>query len=215
MFDKLSAPFSPEKVSWRIGSTTKDKTKGMALAYIDARDVMNRLDEVVGPASWQDRYEIHGGKTICYLSLCVAFQNGEAVWITKADAAGDSAVEAEKGAISDAFKRAAVKWGIGRYLYDIESPWVELEGDGKRITKKEYARLNAILGAKKEHKPKIDDKEPAIDETTLAGYMMALNQAETLEQLHGVWVQIFKNGHKTPELELAKDARKRELTEAQ
>jgi len=45
--------------------------------------------------------------------------------------------------------------------------------------------------------------------------MMALNQAETLEQLHGVWVQIFKNGHKTPEFELAKDARKRELTEAQ
>ena len=50
IFQRLSAPFPPDRVSWRIGSTTKDKTRGMALAYIDARDVMERLDNVVGPA---------------------------------------------------------------------------------------------------------------------------------------------------------------------
>lgn len=119
----LSAPFHPSKISWRVGSTKADKTKGMALAYIDARDVMERLDEAVGPENWQRRYTHADKKTICEIGIKV--DSGE--WVWKSDGAGDSDIEAEKGAISDAFKRAAVNWGIGRYLYDIESPWVELE----------------------------------------------------------------------------------------
>jgi hypothetical protein len=158
-FVHLKAPFAPDRVSWRVGSTNKDKTKGLALAYIDARDVMNRLDEVVGPENWQDRYEVHGSKTICYLSLNVGYLRGSlnpSEWVTKADAAGDSDVEAEKGAISDAFKRAAVKWGIGRYLYDLDSPWVQLD-DYKRIAQHEYKRLEALLrGDAKAPEPKAE-----------------------------------------------------------
>lgn len=154
VFEKLALPFSPERVSWRVGSTReKDNNKyGLALAYIDARDVMQRLDEVIGPQNWQDRYEVHGGKTICYLSLrqTIKTPNGYSdEWVTKADAAGDTAVEAEKGAVSDAFKRAAVKWGIGRYLYDLDSPWVEVEAAGKsfRIPSESMAKLRASLNA--------------------------------------------------------------------
>jgi len=144
----LHKPFPPEAISWRVGSTTRDKLKGLALAYIDARDVMRRLDEVCGATEWQDRYEVHGPKTICYLSI----RGGDGDWITKADGAGDSDVEAEKGSLSDSFKRAAVKWGIGRYLYDLESPWVELdtyESNGKVVVKgikaHEFRRLEGIL----------------------------------------------------------------------
>lgn len=122
MLEALSAEFPRNAISWRAQSVTRDGTKAMALAYIDARDVMQRLDEAVGPENWQDRYEFHGPRTVCYLSIRV---NDE--WITKADGAGDSDVEAEKGAISDALKRAAVKWGIGRYLYDLDAPWVPCE----------------------------------------------------------------------------------------
>lgn len=122
IFAALAAEFPRERVSWRAQSMTGDGTKAMALAYIDARDVMDRLDEVVLPENWQDRYEFHGPRTICYLSIRI---DGE--WITKADGAGDSDVEAEKGAISDALKRAAVKWGIGRYLYSLDAPWVPCE----------------------------------------------------------------------------------------
>lgn len=122
MFDKLSAEFPRDAISWRAQSVTKDGNKAMALAYIDARDVMERLDAVCGPSNWQDRYEFAGARTICYLSIRVGDQ-----WVTKADGAGDTAVEAEKGAISDAFKRAAVKWGIGRYLYALDAPWVPCE----------------------------------------------------------------------------------------
>lgn len=119
---QLFAEFPREAISWRAQSVTKDGTKALALAYIDARDVMDRLDDVCGFENWQDRYEFHGTRTICYLSIRI---DGE--WVTKADGAGDSDVEAEKGAISDALKRAAVKWGIGRYLYHIVSPWVPCE----------------------------------------------------------------------------------------
>lgn len=129
----LFAEFPREAVSWRAQSLTKTGDKAMALAYIDARDVMDRLDQICGAADWQDRYEFHGARTICYLSIRV---DGE--WITKADGAGDSDVEAEKGAISDALKRAAVKWGIGRYLYDLDAPWVpcesaEIQRNGKTV----------------------------------------------------------------------------------
>lgn len=121
---KLSEHFPPHKVSWRVGSTNKEKTKGMALAYIDARDVMQRLDDAVGPMDWQDHYEeTPSGRVICTLAIrCPETQE----WIKKSDGAGSTGFEGEKGGISDAFKRAAVKWGIGRYLYDCKAPWVAL-----------------------------------------------------------------------------------------
>ena len=82
------------------------------MAYITARDVMDRLDEVFKPDGWQTRYDYIGGRMICYLSCKV---KGE--WITKADGADDTQIEAAKGGISDSLKRASVQWGIARYLY--------------------------------------------------------------------------------------------------
>lgn len=141
-FAKLAAPFPPESISWRVGSTTKDKTKGMALAYLDARAVMDRLDQVCGPEGWGCDYSHADRKTICNIRILC-----DGAWVCKADGAGDSDIEAEKGALSDAFKRAAVRWGVGRYLYELESPWVELEpaGNSYRIKKSEYAKLAALL----------------------------------------------------------------------
>jgi hypothetical protein len=149
-FDKLRAPFPPERVSWRVGSTTADKKKGMALAYIDARDVMQRLDDVCGPGGWQNTYPHANGKTVCAIGIKV----GED-WIWKSNGAGDSDVEAEKGALSDAFKRAAVLWGIGQYLYDLDSPWVTLDTKkvGEQvyvngIAKTEMTRLYKLVGGR-------------------------------------------------------------------
>lgn len=136
MFSKLKAPFPPEKISWRVGSTNKKawekdnsiQKKGIALAYIDARDVMERLDEVVHPARWQALYPHANGKTSCKIGIDVE-ENSDNLpnWVWKENGAGDSDVEAEKGAFSDAFKRAAVLWGIGRYLYDLGNTWVNLD----------------------------------------------------------------------------------------
>jgi hypothetical protein len=141
-FAALAAPFSPASVSWRIGSTTSDKSKGMALAYLDARDVMDRLDEVCTAGGWQATYPHAGQKTVCSIGILCGDH-----WVWKSNGAGDSDIEAEKGALSDAFKRAAVLWGVGRYLYNLQSPWVEIETRGRTsiIKEHEYARLADIL----------------------------------------------------------------------
>ena len=56
LFSKLSEPFPSEAIDWRVGATNSDKNKGIALAYIQARPVMDRLDEVVGLENWTDVY---------------------------------------------------------------------------------------------------------------------------------------------------------------
>jgi hypothetical protein len=157
-FDKLRAPFPPDRVSWRVGSTTADKKKGMALAYIDARDVMQRLDDVCGPDGWQNTYPHANGKTVCTISIKCGDE-----WISKSNGAGDSDVEAEKGALSDAFKRAAVQWGIGRYLYDVDSPWVEIEPMGRSFKIAESAKgaLVRALGGHKAPPPPAEKKAEA------------------------------------------------------
>lgn len=148
IYTSLSAPFPPDVVSWRIGSMNKDKTKGMALAYIDARDVMNRLDDVVGPGGWQCEYvPMPNGTACCRIGI-----NTGSGWVWKANGAEnltdsekpDAKEMAIKGTYSDAFKRAAVLWGIGRYLYDLESPWVAVN-QFKQIEQHELPRLRKLL----------------------------------------------------------------------
>lgn len=143
IWEKLKEPFAPDRVSWRVGATSDDK--GLALAYIDARDVMERLDEVCGPGGWQDSYtETAKGRVLCTIRIRIGDE-----WIAKSDGAGNTDVEADKGGISDAFKRAAVKWGIGRYLYDVDSPWVKITKRGKSsfIDKDELPRLARMLAS--------------------------------------------------------------------
>jgi len=161
-FDKLKAPFPPDQVSWRIGRKSKDGKKALPLAYLDARDVMDRLDDVCGPAGWQCKYSHANGKTVCDIGIrCGQGQIGlrtgtdySAEWIWKADGAGDSDIEAEKGALSDAFKRAAVRWGIGRYLYDIKAPYVSIDEYG-HFPDHEMMRLMALLPNAHKDTPKV------------------------------------------------------------
>lgn len=129
MIDRaLKRPFPVPQISWRVGATNKDKTKGIALAYIDARDVMRRFDDIFG-LGWQCRYSHAEGKTICEIGVKLGNE-----WVWRAGGAGDTDIEAEKGAISDAFKRAAVLWGVGRYLYELPNSWVELDDRKQLVT---------------------------------------------------------------------------------
>jgi len=127
-FNALAEPFPPNRIHWRVGQKSQDGKKGMVLAYLDARDVMNRLDEVVGPENWEDNYEeTRSGRVLCDLRIRVNEDTKWGDWVGKSDGAGDTSFEGAKGAISDAFKRAAVKWGIGRYLYECKAPWIDLD----------------------------------------------------------------------------------------
>lgn len=133
---KLKAPFRPEELEFRIITQTKDKTKGLVAAYIQNRAVQNRLDETVGFENWKNEFIVTGNAKICGLSIRI---NNE--WITKYDGASDTDIEATKGGLSNAMKRAAVEWGIGRYLYKLPSQWVKIEPSGKSYKITELPKL--------------------------------------------------------------------------
>lgn len=134
---QLQEPFPPEDIEWRVGSTNADKTKGIALAYVTNRAIMNRLDDIFGPFGWRNEFrEWKGNSQLCGISV---LWHGE--WITKWDGADDSQTEAVKGGLSDAMKRAGYQWGIGRYLYNLETQWVEIVPAGRSYRLKEEPEL--------------------------------------------------------------------------
>jgi hypothetical protein len=124
--EQLKTPFDPKVVHWRVGATNAkslgckpwEATSGIGLAYVDARDVMKRFDEVCGDL-WQVEYPFEG---CCRIGVKI---DGE--WLWRSNGADTTDVEGVKGQYSDAFKRAAVLWGVGRYLYYLPNKWYDLE----------------------------------------------------------------------------------------
>jgi hypothetical protein len=120
----LSAPFPRKDVEFRIGRVSQKNRKACVLAYITARAIMERLDSVFGLESWKDEYEVLQTGVKCRLSVKIGKD-----WVTKEDVASFTNIEALKGAFSDSLKRAGVKFGIGRYLYDLPEYWVEIAAE--------------------------------------------------------------------------------------
>lgn len=138
--EKLTAPFKPEEILWRVGKKSKDKTKGLAFAYIDGRAVQKRLDAVAGPDKWSVSYtpidmgtitvSTYNGevqKTLKGFFATIKIELPEGGCITKQDGANITDFESVKGGISDSFKRVAAACGIGRYLYDLPQTWVPID----------------------------------------------------------------------------------------
>ena len=99
---------------WRVQSFSKYKPEATCVAYIDARDAMDLLDDVCGPGQWKDDYKDVLGQQFCGVSIKIGEE-----WVTKWDTGTESNIEKEKGQASDSFKRAGVKWGVGRFLYSL------------------------------------------------------------------------------------------------
>jgi hypothetical protein len=124
----LAAPFDPESVEWRPQGKTAPGARVQLVAYVDARTVMERLDAVVGPGGWSfeltpivsDAAELH-----------VARGRVTIGGVSKDDVGTASNWEPSKGCASDALKRAAVLWGIGRYLYALPAVHVTLDERGQ------------------------------------------------------------------------------------
>lgn len=94
---------------WRVQSFSKHKPQATCVAYIDSRDVQDVLDK---HCIWSDRYYSVNGMLFCEITI-----HADGIEYKRSDAGSESNVEAQKGQSSDAFKRAAVKFGIGRFLY--------------------------------------------------------------------------------------------------
>ncbi len=132
-FAKLKEPFPAEDIEWRIQRSGFGKNTGkpyaMVLAYITNRAIMDRLDEVCGPENWQNEFRPSpaGDGVLCGISIRIA----ETHWVTKWDGAENTQFEAIKGGLSSSMKRAAVQWGIGRYLYNLEAGFAIFDEHGK------------------------------------------------------------------------------------
>ena len=169
----LKMPWPENKVKSYVGA------KGKTFHYLDARQVMHRLDRVLGPDNWSDDYKSIDGKTCCTLSLYI-----QGRWVAKSDGAGDTEIEGEKGGFSDSFKRAAVKWGIGRYLYR----------DGPPMTPEQYK--NGWKRPTSVAKTVIDEMKIKVDEDTVYEYYRAINDAYEKEDHYGLiqlWNELIKD----------------------
>lgn len=104
----LRRPFTTQAIKFKVQATwPKDNpTGGLLVTYIDARLVVERLNLVV-PHLWHDAYEPAAGDLMwCHLTI-----DG----VTRSDV-GQGAGKAQ---VSDALKRAAVRFGVGVSLYAV------------------------------------------------------------------------------------------------
>lgn len=141
---RLQAPFERGDVEFRVQGRVSDSSgRAQVVAYVDARVVQDRLDDVVGPGNWSFDWEP------------VAIENGQVMLakgtltilgVAKSDIGSASNFEQSLGCVSHALKRAAVHWGIGRYLYGLPMTWVNVEKGG-RLSDATVASLRNALPA--------------------------------------------------------------------
>lgn len=139
---RLREPFDPKEVDFRVQGRASEATgKAQVVAYIDARAVQDRLDTVVGAGNWAFDWTplvIDNGEVQVAKGTLVVYG------VAKSDAGSASNFEQSLGAVSHCFKRAAVHWGIGRYLYNLPVAWVPVERGG-RIAEATLSELRGRL----------------------------------------------------------------------
>lgn len=129
----LAEPFDSKFIKWKPQAVSGNRC--LAVAYLDVRAILKRLDGVLGINGWQDDYEFRDcGSVVCRLQVHVG-----GVWVTKVDVGSPSeqpdAGDRLKAAVSDALKRAATKVGVGRYLYYLPHSWVDYDAQKRQIVK--------------------------------------------------------------------------------
>lgn len=137
MNDILLAPIEPKNLEWRVQQQTSTG-KLIVVPYITNRCVMHRFDASFGPENWTSEFREISNGFLCRLTVTI---NDRTIY--REDGASKTNIEPEKGGISDAMKRAAVQFGLGRCLYDY--PRVFIECDGKFIPDWAYDKLDKLV----------------------------------------------------------------------
>jgi hypothetical protein len=128
----LAASFKPADISWKPVAMSREKGVARVAPYLSNRAIMDRLDAVCGPENWRNEFsEGPNGGLLCGLSIRIDREDGLAEWITKWDGADNTDVQPVKGGLSASMRRAAVQWGIGRYLYRMPSVYAQVDEKGR------------------------------------------------------------------------------------
>jgi len=137
---ELRKPFHPSHVTWKPGMLSKDQGKALALAYADLRAYQNRLDEVCG-MDWSVTYTPWGERIVCHLTIQGVTRSSSG----EPDSQSERSEIAGTAAEAQAFKRACAMFGLGRYLYNLPSVWVEYDLNTKHFTEKAKTKLESII----------------------------------------------------------------------
>lgn len=164
LFGRLAAVFEPWEVKERSHA-------GRTFHYVTARTVMNRMDTVLGPENWWDDYiPLNDNSVMCRLTI--RFPDGSTM--TKCDAGGAAnmkdAGDDDKSSFSDALKRSAVKFGIGRYLYNDGVP--DFFGTGEMLEPARYEPRDTPRPSRDQDRGparRDEDRRPARDEDRRGG----------------------------------------------
>jgi len=129
---KLAAPLPAGVVSWRQDgkiSSRDGRFFARFVAYIDANTVRERLDGVV-PGEWDLTLELLPvlPATDEEGNLCSFKARLQILGVIREDVGTGRDY---KSAATDAFKRAAVRFGVAHELYAYEQNWVQMDGDGR------------------------------------------------------------------------------------
>lgn len=127
ILDLLCRPFHLQHIELKPGATTQDKTRALALPYVDSRIYQKRLDYLAGVEGWRAQFESWGAtRLICRLTI---------LGVTKEATGEGDANDANCGTIAEAqaFKRACSAFGCGRYLYELPQIWAPFDAQKKRF----------------------------------------------------------------------------------
>ena len=142
----LEEPFDPTEIKWRVTNTTQvgsrngPRFRGQMLAYADPRAYTDRLNELFTPAGWTRDYTVQlvqnferkergsPERTITakIVVTCKVTIHGFGAHTGLGEEWADND-NAGTAAEAQAFKRACSCFGLGRYLYDLEGQWVDLD----------------------------------------------------------------------------------------
>lgn len=194
----LADPFEEHDIEWRVqqsGVSGSSKPWVMVIPYITNRAIQQRLDDVVGIDGWENVYtEAASGKGyLCGLKIRLGDN-----WITKWDGSEYTQIEALKGALSGSMKRTAVQWGIGRYLYSLDTEFAvcapvesRFKANGEFISiplnksNKGGPRMNAEW-----FPPSLPDW--AMPSAKFDKYLDAIEQATSMETMREHYNQAYK-----------------------
>lgn len=119
-----------DEIEVRPARIDKQTGKATMLLYMDSRAATNLLDETVGAMNWEMLFETETATNLTIGRLGI-WDEDKGRFVYKSDTGSESNIEAEKGKVSDIYKRCLSRWGVNE-LYS--APKIEIPDDGYKCS---------------------------------------------------------------------------------
>lgn len=145
--DRLAEPFDPAEIKWRVTATSTQQNRhgpqkrGQLVAYADQRAYTDRLNDVFGEWGWTRSYDVQVAQNFERRAPSDRTQTAIAAKVVVVSTVTIHGLGSHTGvgeewaddqnaatrAEAQAFKRACACFGLGRYLYNLDQTWIDLD----------------------------------------------------------------------------------------